>query len=382
MKKTVVIALIISLITLPSCNWFSQPSVRETILDKVVSIPDPLILDLPQLPPCCDDIPDLKKGFADIGDGKLYYEEEGQGLPLVLISGGPGCTHHVFHPYFSQIKDAAHVIYYDQRGTDKSSSDETGKTYTVKQAVEDLENLRKFLKIERWAVLGHSYGGLLAQCYALSYPQSCMAIILVASATGIADNTSQLVREKEFISQHEHDAMENLQKMVNEGKLTPAQSYYNKLFAGEWKRWRFYKPRAEEFSRMLLYNYAPTPGFEELMRTESDKKIPSSNLLKGKFDDCDVPTLIVEAKWEMGWWDPNRIEVMRKNHSHAQFEVFEKSGHVVFADEPEKFFPLLKNFLEKASKAPISKMSAKKLDWPTPPSDEGLKKVMGRYKKS
>ena len=135
--------------------WFHKAPARETIFDKVVSIPNELILEVPQVPPLCDEIPDLKKGFVDVENGgKLYYEEEGTGIPLVLISGGPGGTHHLFHPYFSQIKDVARIIYYDQRGTGKSSTDDTGKTYTIKQAVNDLESLRIALNIEKWAVLG------------------------------------------------------------------------------------------------------------------------------------------------------------------------------------------------------------------------------------
>ena len=122
-----VAAIAISL-ALTGCDWFRKSSARETILDKIVNIPKELVLDIPQLPALCDELPGLKKGFADILDGKIYYEEEGQGIPLVLINGGPGCTHQGFHPYFSQIKDLARIIYYDQRGTGKSSSDDTGKT--------------------------------------------------------------------------------------------------------------------------------------------------------------------------------------------------------------------------------------------------------------
>ena len=151
---------ILLLLTWSGCDRFYKSSERETIFDKVVSIPDKLVLDIPQLPPLCDEIASLKKGFADVENGKLYYEEEGQGVPLVLINGGPGGTHQGFHPYFSQIKEVEHIIYYDQRGTGKSSRDDTGKTYTIKQAVEDLESQRKALKIDRWAVLGFSYGGL------------------------------------------------------------------------------------------------------------------------------------------------------------------------------------------------------------------------------
>ena len=213
-----------SLLVLPGCKWFGTGAHRETIFDRVVSIPKELVFDIPQLPPLCDEIPDLKKGFISIpnpnvktisssldeGRCELYFEEEGQGIPLVLINGGPGGTHHGFHPYFSQINDLACIIYYDQRGTGKSSSDKTGKTYTIKQAVEDLEAIREALDIDKWAVLGWSYGGLLAQCYALTYPEHVIGLILVAAQSGISESI-KFERALMFIALAEQAAMENKQ---------------------------------------------------------------------------------------------------------------------------------------------------------------------------
>jgi hypothetical protein len=72
------------LLTLPACNWFTKSDTRETIFDKVVSIPKELVLDIPYLPPLCDELPGLIKGYAAIKDGRLYYEEEGQGIPLIM----------------------------------------------------------------------------------------------------------------------------------------------------------------------------------------------------------------------------------------------------------------------------------------------------------
>ncbi|MFA6535105.1 MAG: alpha/beta fold hydrolase [Candidatus Babeliales bacterium] len=381
-KKNIILFLstTVLIFTLPACNWFSKPPTRETILDKIVNIPDKLVLDIPQIPPLCDELPGLKKGFADILNGKLYYEEEGQGIPLVLINGGPGGTHHCFHPYFSQLKDVARVIYYDQRGTGKSSSDDTGATYTVKQAIEDLESLRQSLKIDKWAVLGHSYGGLLAQCYALTYPQHCIGLILVASSTGISDNTMQPVKEKMFISQAEKDAIESIRRMAREGKLTSAQCIYNTYLAGDWKHWFYYKPTnfKDELARHALYGYNVAPGFEELMRIESDTKIPQSDFLKGKFDDFEIPTLILEAKWELAWWNPERIDDMRKNHPHAQLEIFEKSGHMIFVDESEKFFSLIRDFLKKANETKITYKPDNRLTWPEFKSDAKVKAFMDK----
>jgi len=337
--------IVILLSILSGCNWLCKIAARETIFDKVINIPKDLILDIPKLSPLCDEIVGLKKGFVDVKNGKLYYEEEGRGIPLILINGGPGGTHHGFHPYFSQIKDVARIIYYDQRGTGKSSKDETGKTYTIKQAVEDLESLRKALNIDKWVMLGWSYGGLLAQCYALTYPNHLTGLILGASTTGISNNTMLPVREKIFLSQIEINAIDNIIKQFRDGKISLQQCIYNGLIAGNWKRSYYYKPTNDEMIISALYNWAPAPGFEKLMRLESDN-MNAISFLKGKFDDFKIPTLIIEAKWELLWWDLDRVSIMRKNHPHAQIEIFKKAGHMVFADEPEKFFKILKDFLQ------------------------------------
>ena len=327
-------------------KWFYQASARETIFDRIVTIPQKLVLDIPYLPPLCDELPGLKKGYAPIQDGKLYYEEEGKGIPLVLINGGPGNTHHGFHPYFSQLKGVARVIYYDQRGTGKSSTDATGKTYTVAQAVEDLESLRKALKIDKWVLLGWSYGGLLAQLYALAYPEHCAGLVLVAAQSGVSEPVTEPIRDRMFISQAEDDAINAIKQKYNESKITGVQSFYNQQLAGDWKRQSYYKPTQEELIRKVLYAWAPAPGFIETIRPESD----AIKNLEGKFDAVTIPTLIFEGKWDLLWWNPDRAEVMRKNHPYAQVEVFEKSGHYIFADETHKLFALLRSFLKKLKK--------------------------------
>lgn len=323
-----------------------KPETRETIFDRIVSIPKDLVFDIPQLPPLCDEIVGLNKGLAIVENGgRIYYEEEGHGTPLVLINGGPGCTHQGFHPYFSQISDCAHIIYYDQRGTGRSSRDKTSKTYTIKQAVDDLEGLRKALGIDKWAVLGWSYGGLLAQCYALKYPDRVTGLILVAAQFGVDEPATNREWVRSFFSPAEWEAIESIQKAGDAGALSPTQVIYKKQLAGDWKRYFYHKPTSEQLIRQSLYSYDSAPGLEERIRAE----IYMIDL-RGKFDDFKIPTLIIEAKWDLLWGNPDKAEIMRKNHPHAMVEIFEKSGHTVFADEPEKFFALIRNFLEKSSR--------------------------------
>ena len=312
-KVSVTLCIVLMALAFSSCNMVqksrdeksfqqpsgqgAQPAHRQSIFDKVVSIPsipERLIFNIPYLPSLCVEIPDSQKGFVDVLEGKLYYEWEGNGIPLVLINGGPGGTHQCFHPYFSRLKDVARIIYYDQRGMGKSSKDDTGKTYTIVQAVEDLERLRKALKIDRWTVFGWSYGGLLAQCYALSYPKQCSGLILCAATPGIPSNKVNPEREKLFVSQAEQNAIDTIVGMTRNGRLTAAQCIYNTLLAGGWKLQWYYKPSKEEVVRRALYGWTPdTRLLEQLLRPEVYKV----NLL-GKFDDCQIPTLFIEVYYQ------------------------------------------------------------------------------------
>ncbi len=356
-------------LALSSCEVAQKPH-RETIFDRIVSIPKTLILDIPQLPPLCDEIPGLKKGFVDVENGKLYYEEEGAGIPLVLLNSGPGGAHHHYHPYFSKMRDVARVIYYDARGTGKSSVDDTGKTYTIRQAVEDVECLRKALGIEKWAVFGWSFGGFLAQCYALTYPEHITGLVLVAASDGLRKVKMKHSRKSMFLSQAERDAIRKIYAEERAGKLTLAQTVYNAHLAGDWKKQDYYKPTLDELVRDTLYEWTPAPGFNELMSIDKQKIS-----LDGKFNDFEIPTLVCEGKWDL-IWDTDKVDFMHKNHPHAQVEVFEKSGHKIFADEPEKFFSLLKDFLEKSIKAQITYKPGDRLTWPKSPSESMLRLAM------
>jgi proline iminopeptidase len=331
---------------------------RETVLDRQVHIEDGIIKEVPRAAPLCEEIAGLAAKSVKVGDGKLYCEEQGQGVPLVLLNGGPGCTHHVFHPAFSRAKEFARIIYYDQRGTGRSDTDSTGEKYTVKQAVDDLENLRKALHVERWVVLGHSYGGFLAQCYALEYPESLLGLVLVAAAPG-APGVESGTRQYEYLSKGEMTKIDSIFMMKD---LPPDVLVYNAHLNGDWKRQAYYKPTPEEFARMARYEWQPAPGFREAICPDVNRVD-----LTGKFADFEIPTLMIEAKYDLTW-TADKPQKFHKNHPNARLVVFEQSGHSPFADEPEKFFPLLREFAagaRESAKAP-RKRPAGRITWPSP----------------
>jgi len=318
----------------------ATPVGRERARDRVVHIEEGIVREIPQVARLCDGL-NLRKENVDIGDCKLYCEQEGQGTPLVLLHGGPGATHIDFHRCFSRAAGFARVIYYDQRGCGQSEF-KPGTGYCLDQAVDDLDALRQTIGVDRWIVLGHSYGGLLAQCYAMKYPERVKGLVLVCASTGLHGG-SMPSRQQEFISQREQDKMAEIRKTSG---LSTAQVIYNNFLNGDWKRQSYYKPTRERIAQIASYGWVHDNNFNGVMSRSADAVD-----LAGCFAQCPIPTLIVEGTWDMSW-NTDKPKTLAANHPNARLVLFEESGHSPFEDEPIRFFGLLKEFMGTLREAP------------------------------
>ena len=118
--------------------------------------------------------------WLDVGDGhRLYYEQCGQpeGAPVLFLHGGPGsgCS-----PRHRQLFDPARcrVVLFDQRGCGRSQPRGSVQANTSAHLVADIERLRQQLGIERWLVVGGSWGAGLALAYAAAHPAACAGLIV------------------------------------------------------------------------------------------------------------------------------------------------------------------------------------------------------------
>jgi proline iminopeptidase len=118
--------------------------------------------------------------FVDVLDGALWTARQGDGPPLLLLPGGPGCADYLgpvaelLAPHFTTLR-------YEPRGCGRSS---VRGRFDLDECVDDLEHLRRHLGVERWALLGHSWGANLALLYAMRLPRRVRALVYV-SGNGI-----------------------------------------------------------------------------------------------------------------------------------------------------------------------------------------------------
>jgi proline iminopeptidase len=136
-----------------------------------------------RIPPLLDLFPAItpySNGFLDVGNGhNLYWEQSGNpdGVPVVLLHGGPGAGASPTHRRFFD-PDHYRIIIYDQRGAGRSHPLGDLENNSTKVLLEDMEQLREHLKIERWHLFGGSWGATLALHYAINHPQRCLSMIM------------------------------------------------------------------------------------------------------------------------------------------------------------------------------------------------------------
>ncbi len=133
--------------------------------------------------------------YVPTRDLMTYYEEAGSGTPLVLIRG-LGSDLQAWALQVPALAKHFRVITYDNRGAGRTSAPD--KPYSIAGMADDLAALLSELKIDRASVLGYSMGGMIAQEFALKYPNKLEKLILLASSAKL-DGYSRTIIEN-FIS--------------------------------------------------------------------------------------------------------------------------------------------------------------------------------------
>lgn len=125
---------------------------------------------------------EARQGYLPIGPARLFYRDIGEGRPIVVLHGGPDLDHNYLLPEMDGLADGSRLIFYDQRGRGRSAAGVKPEDVTITSEVEDLDELRRRLQLESFAVLGHSWGGVLAMEYAVRHPDRVSHLILMNSA--------------------------------------------------------------------------------------------------------------------------------------------------------------------------------------------------------
>lgn len=270
----------------------------------------------------------------EVDIGYETFGGRGDALPLIVINGGPGLAHRymVVGDVWQQIAKDRLVVFYDQRGTGASRPLKVGASQTMEAQVADLEALRASLKLEKVALLGDSYGGMVAMAYAVAHPERLAKLVLSDSPppawTGLVHLLPQTFPDVEEQDEAQQKAL---------GGTTDAA-----VRAGLVNHFKmiFYSPAMRDayFAHMGDLGYEPAVG-AAIQQATADVDLTAK--LAGF---TDFPTLLITGRYDM---NVAPLNAWRMAHQipGARLVFFERSGHLPSYEEPARYRAVLEAFL-------------------------------------
>ena len=120
---------------------------------------------------------------AEVNGTTIFYTELGEGRVVLMMHGGLGFDHTYFRSGFDRLAAGHRVVYYDHRSNGRSGRPPI-ETLTIEQAADDAAGLLDHLDVAQAVVIGHSYGGFIAQEFALRHPDRLAGLVLVDTTPG------------------------------------------------------------------------------------------------------------------------------------------------------------------------------------------------------
>jgi len=152
-----------------------------------------------------------RDGYVDTHGAIIYYMTIGTGAPLVLLHGGPGSTHEYFLPYLLPLARNRQLVLVDERGCGRSQRLEDLAQYNLTEMANDIEAVCGALKLGKVDLLGHSFGGILAQAVAIQHPAGIRRLILASTGSSAARVNADFERIKSSLDQQLREQIDALE---------------------------------------------------------------------------------------------------------------------------------------------------------------------------
>jgi proline iminopeptidase len=294
----------------------------------------------------------MEEGFVDAHGVLIYYKIVGHGLPLMIVHGGPGASHDYLLPYLLPLARTNRLIFIDERGSGRSEKMEDTRQYTVENMVEDVESVRKTLGLGKISLLGHSYGGVLAQAYAFKYQNNLTHLVLGGTFYSTSEMNKVLANEKRNMPPDELQKLEALEKagLFGKGKDWETGRYpeeYAKLAWGDGYFPYLYQRRPDPNYDPLAGNTTTSWDLYRAMWGSHGEFIIDGNLKSVEYADripsIHVPTLLICGDHDES--DPSLSRFMHDKIAGSKLVVLPQSGHMAFVDQPSLYIKAVSSFL-------------------------------------
>jgi proline iminopeptidase len=293
----------------------------------------------------------------------LYWETVGntRATPILFLHGGPGggCTAR-HRQFFDPTK--SHVTLFDQRGCGRSTPLGEVAENTTQDLIEDIEQLRKHLRIERWLVFGGSWGSTLALAYGQAHPERCLGFILRGIFLGTQSEIDWFLRGMGGFFPKEHEAW--LSVLTPEERAAPLAPYLKRMLddnpatqLAATRAWARYEAACATLTRKTTSPQEDAHSGFALARLEAHYManacfLSPNQLLEHLHRIDHLPATIIQGRYDV-ICQPKVAFALAEKWSRAKLHIVESAGHS--AHEPG-----IENALVASTQQMLSEITAQK----------------------
>ena len=271
-----------------------------------------------------------------IRDVFLFVDVVGHGSPLLLMHGGPGADLWSLSA-FRSLSDRHTLVFYDHRCNGRSEGAAV-ETMTWENLTADANALRQRLGFDRWAVLGHSFGGNVALEYALRYPDSVSHLVLLD--TGGAgwwslENAAKVLAQRGF-----SPSIVKLAHQWLNGEVEPSRSFRTLMRLG-----KAYDPYISfpQLARGLIRGEWRSKLRPEALIFAAHHLLPGWTVMD-RLGEISVPTLVMAGRDDF-IFPPEHQAELATGIPNAQLRIVDRAGHNAHDEQPGEVMAAIREFI-------------------------------------
>ncbi|MCX6029075.1 MAG: alpha/beta hydrolase [Chloroflexi bacterium] len=259
----------------------------------------------------------------------------GRGYPLLLMHGGPGADHSTLLS-FLPCADQFTLVFYDHRCNGRSDGVAVS-SMTWENLTADAEALRQTLGFDKWAVLGHSFDGMVALEYALRYPQSLSHLLLMdtgGDTRWVQENAPEILAKRGYSAATVKVARRFFNGQIAPNEVVPAMLKFGRAY--------YHNPS------LLMLAYEAILALRIKRRPEA-LIFGFSQLLKGwtvmdRLSGIKTPTLVLAGRHDFQF-PPEHQAQLANGISNARLKIIECAGHNAPMERSAEVIQAVRHFM-------------------------------------
>jgi proline iminopeptidase len=276
--------------------------------------------------------------LVEVDDTRLHVVERGDGeLGLLVLHGGPGLDHTMFGSYLDDLGDVCRLFLVDQRS--QGRSDRTEPNWSIKQMANDVAALAASLELDRYVVLGHSFGAFVALQHAVDFPGGPAGTIVSSGVPDLGYLESHV--EHSLATFEPVELREQVTASWERETEAQTQEDVESIIRDQWP-FHFADPRDPRIADLMADTgdavYSP-----EVLRFFAESEYGAIEV-EDQLDSVAHPVLVLAGRHDRAC-SVEAAEAIANGAPDARLVVFEESGHMTFVEENEAYVGAVREFL-------------------------------------